>query len=655
MAMDGDAPEGCQAGISEEIADEEDQEIASESESSQGESGDLVGGLIMLINYVSSLNDYRRTQRKECFGLVRRLKLILPLLEEIAELGTPLPDEGVLFLLNLKKSMCLAKRLLKTCNEGSKIYLANDSEVIHVRFNNVYEKLSEALEGLPDEVLGISDEIKEQAHLTCKQLRRAKRQTDTQDIEFVMDIMVVFSDKDDRNADSAILERLATRLELRTPDELKAETIAVRKLVKQRAGRSAESTQKILDVLKKFKQVAGIEENDVLEDFVLPEATEEECSSVPVPQEFLCPISSDIMMDPVTVATGETYERENIQTWLDSNNTTCPKTGQPLSHTNLAPNSALKTQIMEWCENNNFQLPKKEVPPDPGPITEQQKEMMSLVQDLSSSHLKVQRKAAKKIRLLSKENPENRVMAGNLGAIPPLVQLLSYPDSNIREHAVTALLNLSIDEGNKRLITNEDAIPAIIDVLKNGTVGAKENSAAALFSLSMLEENREKIGAMDGIPPLVELLQNGTARGKKDALTALFNLSLNTENKSRAIAAGMVKPLLNLVEDKQLGLIDEALSVLLLVAGHPSGRQEMAQMSLIEKLVDFIKEGTPKNKECATSVLLELCTDSSSSMLTALQFGVYEYLVEVASKGTSRAQRKANSLLQLMCRSEQIP
>lgn len=112
--------EGC---VSDEIAEEDDREIASESENSPVESTDMVGELIRLINYVSSLKDYRKTQRKECFGLVRRLKLISPVLEEIAELATPLPDEGLLFLLNLKKSLVLAKRLLKTCNEGGKIYL----------------------------------------------------------------------------------------------------------------------------------------------------------------------------------------------------------------------------------------------------------------------------------------------------------------------------------------------------------------------------------------------------------------------------------------------------------------------------------------------------------------------------------------------------
>jgi hypothetical protein len=67
-----------------------------------------------------------------------------------------------------------------------------------------------------------------------------------------------------------------------------------------------------------------------------------------------------------------------------------------------------------------------------------------------------------------------------------------------------------------------------------------------------------------------------------------------------------------------------------------------------------MKEGTPKNKECATSVLLELGSKNSSFMLAALQFGVYEHLMEISKSGSKRAQRKANSLLQLMSKAEHI-
>lgn len=282
-------------------------------------------------------------------------------------------------------------------------------------------------------------------------------------------------------------------------------------------------------------------------------------------------------------------------------------------------------------------------------------EISCLVENLSSHQLDVQMEAIMQIRMLSKENPENRILIAKSGGIPPLVKLLSYPDSKIQEHTVTALLNLSIDETNKRIIAHEGAIPAIIDILQNGTDESRENSAATLFSLSMLDENKELVGTLNGIPSLVELLWNGTIRGRKDAATALFNLSLNQANKARAIKAGIIPPLLYLLQDKNLGMVDEALSILLLLASHPEGRNEIGRLSFIETLVEILRKGTPKNKECAASVLLELGLNNSSFILAALQFGVYEHLVELAKCGTNRAQRKANSLLQHMSKCEHIP
>ncbi|THG03029.1 hypothetical protein TEA_026246 [Camellia sinensis var. sinensis] len=522
------------------------------------------------------------------------------------------------------------------------------------RFHGVYDKLNQALDDMPYEKLGISEEVKEQVELMCMQLKRAKRRTDTQDIELAMDMMVVFSENDDRNADNAILERLAIKLELHTIADLKTETIAVRKLVNKKGAHTVESNKKIVDLLEKFIHIAGIEEISVLDNPV--SRSLEKCRSLLIPNEFLCPITLEIMTDPVIVATGQTYERESIQKWLNSNHRTCPKTGQSLAHMSLAPNFALRNLILQWCENNNFELPRKDIYDgcDNSSIALTE-EISSLVQNLSSRELDIQREAIVKIRMLSKENPDNRILLANMGAIPPLIKFLLYPDSKIQEHTVTTLLNLSLDEVNKRLIAREGAIPTIIEILQNGTDEARENSAATLFSLSMLDENKVMIGCLNGIPPLVDLLRTGTIRGKKDAATALFNLSLNMLNKSRAIKAGIVPPLLHLLEDKNLGMVDEALSILLLLASHPEGRNEIGKLALIETLVEIIRVGTPKNKECATAVLLELGLKNSSFVLAALQYGVYDHLAEIARCGTSRAQRKANSLLQHMSKCEHIP
>ncbi|XP_050228616.1 U-box domain-containing protein 15 [Mercurialis annua] len=625
--------------------------IESESNSS---SPDIVQEISNVVESVAQLGDYRRAHRKDCFSLVRRMKLLLPFIEETRELETSISDQGFTCLIKLKKAFVLAKNLLKLCNEGSKINLAVESEAVMVRFRKVNDKLYRALNLVPYDELGISDEVKEQVELMKVQLKRAKGRTDTQDIEVAMDMMVVLSKDDDRNADSAIIERLAKKLELHTVEDLQIETVAIRNLVTEKEGQILENLDQIIDLLNKFKQIIGMEVFDI-QDNPIMHKTLEKCQSLIIPHEFLCPITLEIMTDPVIIASGQTYERESIQKWFSSNHRTCPKTRRDLDHLSIAPNYALKNLILQWCEANNFHLPIKDISiPSEIYSGDVNQEILCLVNDLSSSQLEVQRKTVAKIRLLSKENPENRIAIANSGAIPPLVQILSYPDSKIQEHAVTALLNLSIDETNKRVIAKEGAIPAIIEVLQSGSREGRENSAAALFSLSMLDENKVTIGLSDGIPPLVNLLEKGTVRGKKDAATALFNLSLNHLNKDRAIEAGIITPLLQLLEDIKLGMVDEALSIFLLLSSHPNGRSAMGHLPFIHTLVDFIKDGTPKNKECATSVLLELGSGNSYFILVALQYGVYEHLVEIKSCGTNRAQRKANALLQLMTKTEQI-
>ncbi|KAL8478213.1 hypothetical protein ACS0TY_030200 [Phlomoides rotata] len=136
---------------------------------------------------------------------------------------------------------------------------------------------------------------------------------------------------------------------------------------------------------------------------------------------------------------------------------------------------------------------------------------------------------------------------------------------------------------------------------------------------------------------------------------ALFSLVLNQANRSKAIKAGIIPHLLYLLEDKTLDMVDEALSILLLIASHPEGRNEIGRLTLIQTLVEIVRDGTPKNKECAAALILELGSNNSSCLLGALQYDVYDHLVDITKCGTTRAQRKVNSLLHLMSKSEHIP
>jgi F-box/WD-40 domain protein 7 len=68
-------------------------------------------------------------------------------------------------------------------------------------------------------------------------------------------------------------------------------------------------------------------------------------SAPQAPTSFYCPISMELMADPVMVATGHTYDKVCIERWLAQGNKTCPVTGMKLRHLELWPNYALRAAI----------------------------------------------------------------------------------------------------------------------------------------------------------------------------------------------------------------------------------------------------------------------------------------------------------------------
>jgi hypothetical protein len=67
-----------------------------------------------------------------------------------------------------------------------------------------------------------------------------------------------------------------------------------------------------------------------------------------VPDEYLCPITCEVMDDPVMAEDGHTYERAAIATWVASDGTS-PITRQQMPN-RLIPNKALKAGIARWSD-----------------------------------------------------------------------------------------------------------------------------------------------------------------------------------------------------------------------------------------------------------------------------------------------------------------
>ena len=97
------------------------------------------------------------------------------------------------------------------------------------------------------------------------------------------------------------------------------------------------------------QQLAGDGESEALK-------TEEK---IQVPVHFSCPITFELMRDPVFIASGHTYDRRSIAKWFQQGHKTCPSTGQRLRNTEITPNFALRNAILEWAKETKFLVDAK--------------------------------------------------------------------------------------------------------------------------------------------------------------------------------------------------------------------------------------------------------------------------------------------------------
>lgn len=618
---------------------------------------DVLGQLCGLVDAIYGLPDCRTVSKKMYGNLVRRVKLLSPLFEELKEGGAEegIGSDAVEGLASLRAAIESAFELLKSVHEGSKIFQALQINKIAGRFDDVTEQIVVALDQIPYTKLKMPEEVREQIELVHAQFKRAVGRMESPDLPMVMDLAAAQMYDD---PDPIVFKRLSEKLNLMTMNDIKKESLAIHEMVISSGGVPDGVSEEYLEtmsfLLRKLKDCVVMSNPD--SDASESDKTSFQYRSPVIPDDFRCPISLELMKDPVIVSTGQTYERSCIQKWLDAGHKTCPKTQQSLLHTALTPNYVLKSLIALWCETNGIELPKKQ---GNGPnkisgggLDCDRAAIDVLLQKLVNGNAEQQRAASGELRLLAKRNADNRVCIAEAGAIPLLVELLSSTDQRTQEHAVTALLNLSINEANKVTIVNAGAITEIVDVLKNGSMEARENAAAALFSLSVVDENKVQIGAAGAIPPLIDLLCQGTPRGKKDAATAIFNLSIYQGNKVRAVRAGIVPPLVRLLKDLGGGMVDEALAILAILASHQEGKAAIGKAEPIPFLVEVIRTGSPRNRENAAAILWSLCTGNQDHLKVARDLGAEEALKELLENGTDRAKRKAGSVLEQLERVE---
>ncbi|KAF8409432.1 hypothetical protein HHK36_005508 [Tetracentron sinense] len=356
------------------------------------------------------------------------------------------------------------------------------------------------------------------------------------------------------------------------------------------------------------------------------------------PDEFKCPISLEIMSDPVILSSGHTFDRSSIQRWLDSGHRTCPITKLPLpQHPSLIPNHALRSLI------SNFTLPSS---PKPQSYPEPQSLIANLTSPSSLTCCKID--SLNQLNRLAKRNPVFRHRLTESGAVAVVLSCVDSDDSRLQEKALSLLLNLSLDDDNKVGLVAEGAIGLVVAALQGGTPDCRAVAATMLTSLAVVEVNKGTIGAYPfAITALVSLLRDGKGREKKEAATALFVLCSFPENKKRAVECGAVPILMEMADSE----VERAVEVLGLLAKCREGREEMGRFDgCVGILVRVLRNGSSRVVQYAISTLCWLCCCSEEMCLVARREGVMEIGLGLMADDNEKVRRNASCLIQALQR-----
>lgn len=383
-------------------------------------------------------------------------------------------------------------------------------------------------------------------------------------------------------------------------------------------------------------------------------------SDLNIPADFRCPITLDLMTDPVVVATGQTYDRSSITLWIESGHNTCPKTGQSLLDTNFIPNRALKGLIAIWCREHKIPYMVAESNDGQNGVTSNKAAMEANKMTVSfllnklvsaSQSVEVVNRIVYELRVLAKTHSDSRACIGEAGAINLLVRYLGSEHSNLQVNAITTILNLSLLEENKtRIMETDGALNGIIEVLQLGaTWEAKSNAAATVFSLSGLSAYRKKLGKKTRVVKgLLDLTRDGPTSSKRDALVAILTLGGDRETAGRLVENGVV----DMIKEVMNELPEETMTILEVVVKKGGFVAIAATSHMIGKLVALLRSGTNRTKESVIATLLIICRKGGVEMVSELaKISTIEIMLwELLGTGTARAKRKAASVMRVLRR-----
>ncbi|KAL6661468.1 hypothetical protein ACP70R_000852 [Stipagrostis hirtigluma subsp. patula] len=627
---------------------------------------------------VAGLPALRRGAREA----VRLAGVLLAFLEALRDATSEdeflLPEEAVLGLSELHVALQKLRFLLADCaRKGARLWVLMNAELVASELRVLLGSVATAMDVLPGDVIAVSAEAAELARMLSEQAWRAAVRPDEDDdlaARSVRSVLARFRKGVTPDAEDAMLalDRVGVATWSGCTEE--AAFLEAELLDRLEAGGESDNDLVLISGLMAFLLYCRV----VLFDRIDPKKAEaaapapRPARSAPwiSPEALQCPITLELMTDPVTLATGQTYDRASIKKWIKSGCRTCPVTGERLRSAEVVPNVAVRgivEQLVATSKGGSLHEPsskhrcavdKTASPFGAAAAGSVRLAVAFLVAKLSRGTPEEQSKATHEAQKLSKRNVFYRARLVEAGAVPWLLHLLSSADASVQDNAVAGLLNLSKHPAGRRALVEAGGLGLIVDAVNVAAkVEARQNAAAVLFYLSSNPEYCDEISRIpEAIPTLVHLVREGAYRGRKNALVSLYGLLQCANSHGKAVSAGAVGVLAGLLSAATAGggdrgddLANDAVALLARVAEHPAGaRAVVSSSALVTRLVDFLGEAASRSaKEHCVSLLASLGRHGGDKVLALLGKlpGLMPALYAVIGDGSPQAGKAARWLV----------
>lgn len=375
--------------------------------------------------------------KKDSFKeLATYLERIVPILKELNRKNVSDSESLNNALEILNQQIRAAKQLTLECSKRNKVYLLMNCRTVVKRLEDTVQEISRALSLLPLATLDLSSGISEEVGVLCDNMKRAEFKAAIAEEEILEKIESGIQERNvDRSYANKLLVLIANVVGISTDrSALKKEFEEFKNEIENARLRKneAEAIQmdQIIALLERADATSSPEEKEIKYYTKRKSLGSQRLEAL---QSFYCPITRDVMVDPVETSSGQTFERYAIEKWFADGNRLCPLTMTSLDTSVLRPNKTLRQSIEEWKDRNTM-------------IT-----IASIKPKLKSEEEEEVLDSLEQLQDLCEQRDLHREWVILENYIPVLIQCVGAKNPDVRNHALVILCILAKDSDDAKV------------------------------------------------------------------------------------------------------------------------------------------------------------------------------------------------------------